>query len=147
MVTTASAPKGGPAPAPASSRAAWLTTRAAVLLVALLAVGAVAGIRVQDRLSRPATGDRHHLAYEGADECSYVMARVDGLLLRGSSDLSRPPVAAGDGTLVIRRVWDLSQSDGLGASGVLTLADGTALAMEGGTKGKVFFTLGCPIRR
>lgn len=132
---------------PASPRRpSWLTRRVVVLAVALVAVGAVAGYRVAARLDRPAPGDRYQVAYEGDDGCGYVHARVDGLLLRGSTDLSQPPVPAGEGTLVLDRVWDLSGGDGLGASGVLTLADGSDVEVSGGTEGKVFFTLGCAIR-
>lgn len=115
-------------------------------LVALLGISAVAGYRVVERLDRPAAGDSFDVAYEGDDGCGYVRATVHGLLLRGETDLSRPPVRAGDGTLVLDRVWDLRGADGLGASGVLTLSDGTEVKMVGGTEGKVFFTLGCAIR-
>jgi hypothetical protein len=97
-----------------------------------------------ERLNQPAAGDSYQVTYDGVDECGYVHARVDGLLLRGSTD-PRPPVPTGEGTLVLDRVWDLSGGDGLGATGFLTLADGPKLTMEGGTEGKVFFTLGCAI--
>jgi hypothetical protein len=130
---------------PAPRQARWLTRRAAVLALAVLAVGSVAGVRVVERLDRPAAGDRYEVAYEGDQRCASVRVRVDGLALQGSTDRSLPPVTSGTGTLVLDRVWDLPINDGQGVHGVLTLPDGTELEMSGGTEGKVFFTLGCAI--
>ncbi len=137
----------GPALAP--SRRAWLTGRVAVLLVALVAVGAVAGVRVAERLDRPAAGDRYQVSYEGEDGCATVTVRADGLILVGSSDMSRPPLADGKGSLLLDSVWDLSEGeggDGFGATGVLTLADGRELRLKGGTERVAFLNLSCPIR-
>lgn len=135
-----------PAAGPASRQPRWLTGRVAVLAFAVLAVGSVAGVRMVERLDRPAAGDRYHVTYEGDDGCGYVHVRADGLLLSGLTDLSLPPVASGTGSLVLDRVWDLSSGDGLGADGVLKLADGTELEVSGGTEGKVFFAHGCAVR-
>ncbi len=136
---------GADASAPGRRGPSWLTGRVAILLTAVLALGAVAGWRVVERLERPAAGGRYEVAYEGDDGCGWVHVRVDGLVLRGQPDLDEPPVPAGSGPLVLRRVWDL-RGGGLGVSGVLTLEDGTELGVEGGTASKVFFTLGCAIR-
>ncbi|CAN5541743.1 hypothetical protein BH10ACT1_BH10ACT1_17940 [soil metagenome] len=100
-----------------------------------------------ERLDRPAAGDRYEVAYEGDDGCGYVVVRADGLILRAGADMSEPVVPDGHGTLVLRRVWDLDSKDGgLGASGQLTLEDGSKMTVDGGTEGKVFFTLACAIR-
>lgn len=112
----------------------------------MLAVGVVAGVRVAEKLHRPAAGDRYQVAYEGDDGCGNVSARADGLRLEGQTDLSRPPVTTGHGTLVLDRVWDLTENDGLGASAILTLADGTKVTVKGGAEGKVFSTMPCAIR-
>ena len=134
----------GPALTP--SWRAWLTGRVAVLLVALVAVGAVAGVRVAERLDRPAAGDRYEVSYEGEHGCGTVTVRADGLILVGSSDMSRPPLADGKGSLLLDRVWDLSEGEGSGASGVLTLADGRELRLKGGTQWVAFLDLSCPVR-
>jgi hypothetical protein len=119
-----------------------------VLVLALVAVGSVAGFRVMERDGRPSAGDRYEVAYEGDDGCGYLNVSVDGLWLRGLTDLSRPPVTAGHGTLVIGQVQEDPASGGrLSVSGVLTLADGTDLEMSGGRVSEGIFSLGgCAIR-
>jgi len=115
-------------------------------MVLCVAVGLVAAWRIHERLGEPSAGDRYDVTYD-AEDCGYIYVRADGLLLRGSTDLDEPAVAAGDGSLVLRKVWDLSGRDGgLGASGELTLADGNKMTVDGGTEGKAFFTLACTIR-
>ncbi len=127
-------------------RPSWLTGRVVVLIVLLVAAGGFAGWRVVDRLDRPAAGDSHDVAYEGDDGCGFIWVSADGLRLRGSLDVSEPLVPSGEGTLVLGKVWDLDGSDGLGASGTLTLEDGSDVSVEGGTEGKVFFTVPCAVR-
>ena len=139
--TTEEAAQGAAAP---DSRQRW---RIAALACAVIVVGLVAGFRVVEREERPVAGDRHEVAYEGDDGCGFVNVRVGGLWLRGMSDLSRPPVAPGDGTLVIGQVRDHPvKGGGLSVSGVLTLADGTKLEMSGGRVSEGIFTYGCAIR-
>lgn len=116
-----------------------------VLSVLLVAAGSVAAWRIVDRLDRPAAGDSYDVAYEGDDGCGWIWVEADGLRLRSSTDVENPRTPSGNGSLVLTKVWDLEDAEGLGARGTLTLEDGTNVEVEGGTDGDVFYVLGCNV--
>jgi hypothetical protein len=136
----------GASPTADSRRWSW---RASVLSLALLAVlGATFGPGVYRTLTAPQAGDRHEVAYEAEDRCGSLHLRVDGLKLEGNAISSgfEEPVPAGVGTLELTSVTR-NDRGGHDVEGVLVLADGSTLGMEGWSiDGGGFSPLGCAIR-